>query len=148
MVFVRIILLVFLTAYSFSMGQIPSSGLNGFGKLVSLLFFVFAPALYLLPIYEAWKREHPNMTPVVLVNIFLGWTLIGWVAAMVMAYRSNEPQKVELVYNNEPYEPRPSFAPATSKPSIADELQKLADLKKQGLLTEEEFSQQKSKLLA
>lgn len=148
MVFIRIVLLLFLTFYSFSMGQIPASGLNGFGKLVSMLFFVFAPALYLLPTFEAWKREHPNMTPVVLVNIFLGWTLIGWVAAMVMAYRNNEPQKVELVYPNEPYEPRQRHETPASKPSVADELKKLADLKQQGLLSDEEFNQQKSKLLA
>ncbi|MFD2755691.1 superinfection immunity protein [Comamonas terrae] len=148
MVFVRIALLAFLTFYSFSMGQIPPAGLNGFGKLVAGLFFVFAPALYLLPTYEAWKRQQPNMTPTVLVNIFLGWTLIGWVAAMVMAYKSTEPQKVELVYN----EPAPTYTPApaqpASKPSIADELSKLADLKQQGLLTEEEFNQQKARLLA
>lgn len=147
MVFVRIVLLMFLTFYSFSMGQIPASGLNGFGKLVSMLFFVFAPALYLLPTYEAWKREQPNMTPIVLVNICFGWTLIGWVVAMVMAHKSTEPQKVEVVYTT----PAPSPAsppPPPAKPSIADELKKLADLKQQGLLTEEEFNQQKTKLLA
>lgn len=150
MVFVRIVLLVFLTFYSYSMGQIPPTGLNGFGKLIAALFFVFAPALYLLPSFEAWKRDQPNLTPTVLVNLFLGWTLIGWVVAMVMAHKSTEPQKVEVVYSTPtPAPERPAMAPApAAKPSLADELIKLAELKEKGLLSEEEFNQQKAKLLA
>ncbi|OAD82078.1 hypothetical protein ATN89_21515 [Comamonas thiooxydans] len=148
MVFVRIALLVFLTFFSYSMGQLPPHELNGFGKLVSMMFFVLVPMLYLLPSFEAWKREQPNITPTVLVNVFLGWSLIGWVVAMVMAFKSTEPQKVEVVYST-PTPAPPAMAPApVSKPSLADELIKLAELKQQGLLTEEEFNQQKAKLLA
>lgn len=148
MVFVRIVLLIFLTFYSYSMGQIPPEGLNGFGKTVATLFFVFAPALYFLPSFEAWKRDQPNLTPTVLVNLFLGWTLIGWVVAMVMAHKSTEPQKVEVVYST-PAPTPPAMAPApAAKPSLADELIKLAELKEKGLLSEEEFNQQKAKLLA
>lgn len=134
MTFVRIALLLFLTAYSFSMGQFPSHELNGFGKLVSSLFFVFAPALYLLPTYEAWKREQPNLTTIALVNIFLGWTLIGWVVAIAMACSSRKPSQVEIVQ---------STAPSSS----AEELLKLASLKEKGLLTDEEFAAQKAKIL-
>lgn len=42
---------------------------------------------------------------------------------------------------------QPAPAPIASAGSVADELTKLANLKAQGILTEEEFQQQKQKLL-
>lgn len=90
MFFVRFLLLAFLVAYSFSMGQIPPSGLNAFGKFAAFSFFVAAPALYLLPTYEAWKKQHSNLTAIALVNIFMGWSLLGWVVAVVWAYKKPE----------------------------------------------------------
>ncbi|MEL3952899.1 superinfection immunity protein [Stenotrophomonas bentonitica] len=83
MVAVRLAVLLFLVAYSYSMGQIPPDGLNPFGKLVAGLFFLFAPMLYLLPSYEAWRGNHHNLIGVVLVNVLLGWTLLGWVVGLV-----------------------------------------------------------------
>lgn len=74
---VRLIVLVLLTMYSYGVGM-ETGPLNSFGKLVAGSFFVLAPALYFLPTYEAWSRDHVNLTPIVLVNTFLGWTLIGW----------------------------------------------------------------------
>ena len=73
------------------MGQIPPSGLNAFGKFAAFSFFIAAPTLYLLPTYEAWKNQHPNLTAIALVNIFLGWSLLGWVVAIVWAYKKPEP---------------------------------------------------------
>lgn len=99
MVFLRIALLGFWAFYAWSMGQIPPEGLNAFGKFISLSFFLAAPLLYLLPTYEAWRRKHASFTAVALVNVFLGWTLIGWVAAIawacVGANRSEADRQVE-----------------------------------------------------
>ena len=95
MFFLRFPILAFLVAYSFSMGQFPSHELNSFGKVMSLGFFVFAPALYLLPTFEAWKKEHPNLTAIALVNIFLGWSVLGWVVAVVWAFK--KPELVAMV---------------------------------------------------
>lgn len=39
--------------------------------------------VYFLPSIVATRRQHPNAMPVFLINFFLGWTLIGWVAALV-----------------------------------------------------------------
>lgn len=86
----RFIGLSFLVLYGWSMGQIPANELNAFGKLVSFSFFLLAPAPYLLPTFEAWKKGHPNLTAIALVNIFLGWSLIGWVGAVVWAFKRPE----------------------------------------------------------
>lgn len=39
-------------------------------------------ALYVLPSGLALYRGHPNTAPIVVVNLLLGWTLLGWVAAL------------------------------------------------------------------
>lgn len=91
MFFIRFLILAFLVAYSFSMGQTPPGELNAFGTFVAFSFFIAAPALYLLPTYEAWKNQHPNLTAIALVNVFLGWSMLGWVAAVVWAYKKPEP---------------------------------------------------------
>lgn len=41
-------------------------------------------ALYIIPTVIAAVR-HKNLGPVLVVNVFLGWTFIGWVVALVMA---------------------------------------------------------------
>lgn len=39
--------------------------------------------LYFLPAVIATQRKHHNTRPIVLVNTFLGWTALGWLAALV-----------------------------------------------------------------
>jgi hypothetical protein len=55
-----------------------------------LVILVLAFVIYWLPTIVAVVRrnEVPSVAPVVIVNCFLGWTLIGWVVALVMACRS------------------------------------------------------------
>jgi hypothetical protein len=87
---VRLLVLLFLVAYGWGMGQEPASGLNAFGKLIAGTFFVTAPLLYFLPTIEAALRKHPNTGAIGAVNAFLGWSLVGWVVALVWALRKPE----------------------------------------------------------
>jgi len=48
-------------------------------------------SLYLLPSFVALLRHHTNMSGVVIVNVLTGWTVIGWIAALVMACWSQPP---------------------------------------------------------
>lgn len=41
--------------------------------------------LYFVPTVVAGCRHHHQMASIVVVNLFLGWTFIGWVAALAMA---------------------------------------------------------------
>lgn len=41
--------------------------------------------LYLVPLLIAYRRNTPNQHRVALITILLGWTVIGWIAALVMA---------------------------------------------------------------
>lgn len=41
--------------------------------------------LYLLPILIAYKRDTVDQRKIAMVAVLLGWTIIGWVAALFMA---------------------------------------------------------------
>ncbi|HEY2056091.1 MAG TPA: superinfection immunity protein [Solirubrobacterales bacterium] len=44
---------------------------------------------YFLPTIVGAVRSVPNLGSVVVINFFLGWTFVGWVVALAMAFRSN-----------------------------------------------------------
>lgn len=41
--------------------------------------------LYVLPSTIASMRNHPQLVPIMILNMLLGWTFVGWVAALVWA---------------------------------------------------------------
>jgi hypothetical protein len=52
----------------------------------------FGPAFissHFLPTWLACGREHRNATSIFIVNVFLGWTFIGWVVALAWAATEN-----------------------------------------------------------
>lgn len=49
---------------------------------------LFGFGLYFLPAIIAAVRHTHNSTGILLLNIFLGWTLIGWIIALIMALGS------------------------------------------------------------
>lgn len=101
----RMIILIALTGYSYGMGQTPANQLNEFGTFVSASFFLLAPVLYFYPMYEAYIHKQPNFFSIFALNLFLGWTLVGWVVALVWAIKSQEPVKTFTV--NAPATPAP-----------------------------------------
>ena len=59
--------------------------LSAFVALGTLVGFAFALALLFLPTLVAKSRNHPNTLPIFLVNLFFGWTFIGWAISLVWA---------------------------------------------------------------
>lgn len=100
MIFVKVIGLLFLSAYGLNMGRF--SDLNGFGVFIVGLSFIAIPWLYLLPSIEAYRRDRSNAQSIALVNVLLGWTLLGWVAALVWALQDGKPVAVVLQAATEP----------------------------------------------
>jgi hypothetical protein len=45
-------------------------------------------ALYLLPVLTGWIRRGPGIGPVAVINVLLGWTLVGWAVALALVLRS------------------------------------------------------------
>jgi hypothetical protein len=65
----------------------------GFGLVTTFLLGVVCFLFYFLPTFVGFFRKHPNMTPILIVNIFLGWTLVGYVVALAWAFTAQEEPK-------------------------------------------------------
>ena len=95
----------------------------------ALIFLAIILAFYFLPTIVAYNKEHQSWTALFFLNLFLGWTLVGWVIALVWAFV--KPPKVEVL----------------NTLSAGDELLKLAELKEKGILSEQEFNTRKRQIL-
>jgi hypothetical protein len=60
------------------------------GSLTAVLTLL-AVAMYLLPLIIGLARRVPDVGSVAVLNILLGWTLVGWVLALALAMRSAQP---------------------------------------------------------
>lgn len=50
---------------------------------------LFAQLIYLLPAFLAYGRIHPQRHAILVINLFLGWSVIGWIAALVWSVSSS-----------------------------------------------------------
>lgn len=57
-------------------------------------FFGLGFVLYFLPSILAFARNKRDIGAILLLNIFLGWTMIGWVVALVWAAKQDAPMMV------------------------------------------------------
>lgn len=53
---------------------------------VTLITLIFG--LYFLPFLIASLRQHKNIIVVFLLNLALGWTFLGWIAALIWAVKN------------------------------------------------------------
>ncbi len=51
--------------------------------LLEILLVVLIFGFYFLPSLIAFLRQHKNKLAVFLLNLLLGWTVLGWVASLV-----------------------------------------------------------------
>jgi len=98
-------------------------GLGGF------LLFGLGLALYFLPTIVGNTKS--NIGAIFMLNLLLGWTLIGWVVALVWAMTNDDKKQ----------------AAPTDKAGKYDQLQKLDELRVKGVLSTEEFIREKEKVM-
>lgn len=80
MLFVRLGIAIVVTFLSFFLVGVGPQ----IGSAPSVLPFILVSlALYMFPTIEAFIRGRENIVQIALLNLFLGWTLIGWVAALI-----------------------------------------------------------------
>ena len=63
-----------------------------YGWFVFLVFGFIGLVIYFLPTFIAKLLHHRNLPGVLLLNLLLGWMVIGWVGALIWAVY-NERQK-------------------------------------------------------
>lgn len=94
-----------------------------------LLIIILGLSIYFLPAIIG--RKHRNFSSILLLNLFLGWTFIGWIVAIIWAVSKDKKETIIVDSNN----------------NVSDELQKLKQLYDNGTLTAEEFETGKKHVL-
>ena len=65
------------------------------GLLLAFLAFTLFICVYLLPTFIAYRKDKKDKLAILLINIFLGSTFIGWVIALVWALTTDKKLKLE-----------------------------------------------------
>jgi hypothetical protein len=68
---------------------------------MNIIIFVAATTIYFIPSIVAIERGHRNAGAIIVLNMFLGWTFLGWVVALVWASTANVKTKEERGQNRE-----------------------------------------------
>lgn len=53
---------------------------------------ILVALLYFVPSFVAFKSNHTNRKAILILNIFLGWTFIGWVIALIWSVMNQKKQ--------------------------------------------------------
>lgn len=71
------------------------------------LFILFAAVAYFLPAMVAAGRHHHQTAAIFTLDLLLGWTLLGWIAALVWSLTAVQPavagDRVAAGMPEEPY---------------------------------------------
>ena len=100
-----------------------------------VLLFVVVACAYFTPCIVAAARHKANIGGVVVVNVLLGWTVLGWVVALVMACSGLTEGDLQAV--------RSVIAPHAHAKKLARLQQDYAD----GLLTDKQYEKQCRQLM-
>ena len=65
---------------------------------------VTAAVIYLLPTIIAIKRNGPQMAAAIIVNLIFGFTVVGWIVALILASKQPQPPVV-VIYGGAPPPP-------------------------------------------
>ncbi len=57
--------------------------------MITFIFVLLAIVLYFFPSIIAAKRKRKNVEAIFLVNLFFGWSLIGWFVALIWAVKKD-----------------------------------------------------------
>jgi hypothetical protein len=66
---------------------------SGGNPIYGLLGLFVLLAMYFIPTIQARYRRHAKAEAITVLNLLLGWTVLGWVAALVWALTENNRDK-------------------------------------------------------
>ncbi|WP_446431052.1 superinfection immunity protein [Pseudomonas sp. 1121_17] len=89
-----------------------------------------AVVVYFVPMMIAFYRRHERHTSIFILNLFLGWAGFVWLVCLMWAIFGHRLKPYPVQYYNKD-----------------EELERLANLKSSGSLTESEYEIEKKRLL-
>ena len=97
---------------------------------MELILWVLLIAIYFLPSILGYNLR--NFGSIFLLNILLGWTIIGWIVALIWSVSKDKQEKIIV---------------SSANNSVSNELLQLKKLHDDGVLTKQEFEIEKNKIL-
>lgn len=86
-----------------------------------IVMLLIIAAIYLLPAIIASSRNHINTGAIWILNIVLGWSGIGWIAALIWSFTNSEKSR-DAYHHNRMNEARPSLLETKKCPYCAEEI--------------------------
>lgn len=84
--------------------------------------FLFAVGFYFIPSIIGFSRKHTNSVGIFIVNLFFGWSLIGWIVCFIWALSSKgQSQTVNVITQTLPSTRQESGSQLTGLPNISAE---------------------------
>jgi hypothetical protein len=66
--------------------DLPGHAAPGIGLLLAgTLVLIASVFIYFLPAFVAFRRGHPSRWAILLVNLFFGASIVGWIIALIWA---------------------------------------------------------------
>ena len=66
---------------------------------VKILYLIVFVAILLFPSFVAGVRNHNNFTPILLVNLILSFTIIGYIIALIWSFSDNIKKRKREIKN-------------------------------------------------
>ncbi len=110
---------------------------SGAPEILVIIFIIVGLFFYFIPAFVG--RNKRDSLGITLLNIFLGWSVLGWIGALIWAVTS-ERKDAPIMYNN-------PFQPVAAPVSNTEQLMEYKKLLDAGAITQEEYDVKKSKLL-
>src|SRR5260370_31162898 len=88
--------------------------------VVTLIIVAVSLLIYFVPYIMARENKKQNAGAIGALNFFLGWTLVGWVVALVWAISKDAPVAQVQVAPTIPPKPLAPAAPQKTSPDCAE----------------------------
>ena len=71
---------------------------------MSIVLIILVAMVYLFPSIVACSNKKANAGAIAVLNIFLGWTFLGWLGSLIWAMtKDKEPDMVRVFEKNHPH---------------------------------------------
>lgn len=84
-----------------------------------LFIIIVGGFIYFIPAFLA--KDKKNARGIIVLNVFLGWTLIGWVAALVWAVSDEKAESISKHLNIDKFEKESLLKPMVDKGEMSIE---------------------------